>query len=111
MSKTTVKLISEMMPCNFIDGVEFIDLKSLNNAQKNYFKLAWKAFLDNLSCWEFDKQFYFDSSSQFYSLVSERGEAMISHPLYRALQALWLALGVNQGQMAGEKYITLYIII
>ncbi len=76
MPKTSVKLVHEMMPCDFIDGVEFIDLKSLNDDQKDYFRMAWEAYLGNLSCWEFDKQFYFDSSSQFYSLVSERGEVM-----------------------------------
>lgn len=85
-----------------------IDLRPLSEKQKDYFRKAHAAYRTNVRCWEFDGP-WFANSAQFNALISESGSAgVVEHPLWKALKELWLALGVNQGQMASERKETIY---
>ena len=106
MTTTTVNLVREI-PSKITRNTRVVDLRSLNKVQKKYFMKAWDDFQSDMLCWNFE---HINFSKRLFEIVS-RGEDILQHPLYLALVELWLALGVNQGEVAGTKNETLYIVI
>ncbi len=101
MPKVVVEVFSEVPGGLALDDVRVIDLRTLNPSEKDMFRAAHAEFLANISCWEFDNKWF--NRGGFYA-------ALEGSPLWEAAMELWLALGVNQSQMAGTDK-TVYIII
>lgn len=104
MAKVTVWLIRAPKLVGKIKLVEngetrIIDLRHLSKRQKKYFRKAYSAFLRNISCWDFNESYIAD-----HHFVSSEYSRLID-----ALTELWLALGVNQGQMSSDHDIAVYI--
>lgn len=112
MEKVTV-IVSNQVPGEQNRAkTKIVDLRLLNEKQKKYFHDAHAAFLRNEKCWDFDGPWFFNSRSPFHKLVKGTGREVVKHPLYKALMELWLALGVNQGEMAhGSDYDVVHIVI
>jgi len=106
VATTTVNLVREI-PSVTPNNTKVIDLRSISKVQKKYFMEAWGDFQSDMLCWNFE---HINFSKRLFEIVS-RGEDILQHPLYLALVELWLALGVNQGEVAGTKNETLYIVI
>jgi len=105
VAKVTVELVSQL-PAGIVGKIKiiegktkFTDLRSISEEQKKYFHQAYAAFLQNINCWDF-----------FTLNVESRAESE-NHPLKRALTELWLGLAVNQGEMASDCDLAVYVFI
>lgn len=91
MGKVTIEMAS-----SFVSEI-VIDLREASDAQKEYFKKAYAAFLKNQHWREFGSEWFYPNQ-EIRNLVSPRTfESFVRHPLYLAVEELWFALRVNQG--------------
>lgn len=97
------------------EDITIIDARSLNDNQMAYLMKAKDAFLKNPDCWSFWRIFFFygfdfGGAEEFFP-EAKTNEELVHHPLYEAIEELWLALGVNQGKMKSAKDKVVYVII
>lgn len=120
MAKVTVELVSESEEAagkiKLVQNgqTKIINLRALDKRQKEYFEKAYAAFLQNPSCWDFDGPWILDCDSilpaTLRDIISTEDLVATRH-LMGALVELWIALGVNQGQMTSSSDLTVYILI
>ena len=77
------------------------DTFELNQAENEFFDRALSKFSKNVNWAEFEN-FVFNPSSPIYSRRKSYGRLVLD-PLYRALQDMWLQLGVNQGEVQDDR--------
>ncbi|MDO8504308.1 MAG: hypothetical protein Q7S36_00445 [Candidatus Liptonbacteria bacterium] len=90
-----------------------IDLRSLGDRQKEYFREAYADFLSGMDCWEFERKYLSkgEGMSKLRAVVPWDGSGLFKHPLYMVLEELWLALGINNNQMkVADRDRTVYIL-
>ena len=73
----------------------------LDGADANFFRRALDKFDSNAKWFSFEN-FAFSSSSPIYARRKSYGR-LVKDPLYRALQDMWLQLGVNQGEVQDDR--------
>ena len=73
----------------------------LDGADANFFRRALDKF-DSNADWSSFENFAFGSSSPIYARRKSYGR-LVKDPLYRALQDMWLQLGVNQGEVQDDR--------
>jgi len=73
----------------------------LKGIEAEFFRRALKKFQSNIS-WVSFENFAFNSSSPIYARRRSYGR-LTKDPLYRALQDMWLQLGVNQGEVQDDR--------
>ena len=78
-----------------------IDLSGLSAEKKKLYQQAREKFQDNTNWLAFD-EFAFGKRSPIYSRESSHLD-VLNDPLYRALKAMWLQLGMRQGMIASGK--------
>lgn len=78
-----------------------IDLGELDPPRKLLYERAQKLFRSNTSWFTFERM-AFSFYSPLFDGITDRKEVVRS-PLFKALQDMWLQLGVNQGYVAPKK--------
>src|SRR5579862_6972992 len=78
-----------------------LDLAELDAESQAFFASAVERFKANQNLFDFER-FAFGFSAPVFQRAKSRAEVLGS-PLYLALKALWLCLGVRQGLMAGDN--------
>ena len=73
----------------------------LEGAEADFFRRALDKF-DSNAYWFSFANFAFSSSSPIYARRKSYGR-LVKDPLYRALQDMWLQLGVNQGEVQDDR--------
>jgi hypothetical protein len=73
----------------------------LNGADADFFRRALHKF-DNNAGWFSFENFAFSPISPIYARRESYGR-LVRDPLYRALQDMWLQLGVNQGEVQDDR--------
>lgn len=73
----------------------------LAGAEADFFRLALKKFQDNIK-WSAFENFAFSPRSPIYARRKSFGR-LSKDPLYRALQDMWLQLGVTQGEIQDNR--------
>lgn len=73
----------------------------LDGADADFFRRAMDKFHRNAYWWSFER-FAFSPSSPIYARRKSYGR-LVTDPLYRALQDMWLQLGVNQGEVQDDR--------
>jgi hypothetical protein len=81
-------------------GVD-LDLGELDPPRKLLYERAQKLFRNNASWFTFERM-AFSGYSPLFQGVTDR-KAVVRSPLFKALQDMWLTLGVNQGYVAPKK--------
>ncbi len=77
-----------------------VELNGLGENEKRFFTLAQERFRAKASWFAFD-EFAFGMNSPVYARNGARGE-VIRHPLYLALEDMWIELGIAQGRIAAS---------
>jgi hypothetical protein len=77
------------------------DLFELSQAEAEFFGRALNKFNQNVN-WSVFETFAFDPKSPIYARRKSYGRLVLD-PLYRALQDMWLQLGVNQGEVQDDR--------
>ena len=77
------------------------DKLELSESEGDFFGRAVKKFHDNAS-WSAFEGFAFGPTSPIYARRKSYGR-LVMDPLYRALQDMWLQLGVNQGEVQDDR--------
>lgn len=78
-----------------------IDLNGLNDTERRFYRRALKEFQKNVNWREFD-HFALGKNSLLYDGKRSHLE-VLKHPLYLAVQDMWLQLGIQQGMVARKK--------
>jgi hypothetical protein len=77
------------------------DKFELDGADADFFSRALDKFRSNAN-WSSFENFAFSPSSPIYARRKSYGR-LVTDPLYRALQDMWLQLGVNQGEVQDDR--------
>ncbi len=77
------------------------DNLELDGADADFFLRALDKFHSNAS-WSSFENFAFSPRSPIYARRKSYGR-LVRDPLYRALQDMWLQLGVNQGKVQDDR--------
>lgn len=77
------------------------DNLELDGADADFFRRALDKFHSNAN-WSSFENFAFGPSSPIYARRKSYGR-LVKDPLYRALQDMWLQLGVNQGEVQDDR--------
>jgi hypothetical protein len=75
-----------------------VDLGSLDDEKKRFFRVAQAQFSSNANWFEFE-QLVFSYTSPVFHRSRNRAD-VLSDPLYHALKDMWLQLGIKQGFVA-----------
>ena len=74
----------------------------LEGADADFFRRALDKFSSNANWWSSFENFAFGPNSPIYARHKSYGR-LVKDPLYRALQDMWLQLGVNQGEVQDDR--------
>jgi hypothetical protein len=77
------------------------DNLELDGAEAVFFRRALVKFHSNVP-WSSFENFAFNPDSPIYARRKSYGR-LVKDPLYRALQDMWLQLGVNQGEVQDDR--------
>ena len=118
MPKVTIVLVEPDSKArrkkDFSKSRKCIDLRIVNDRQREYFREAYTDFLRGMDCWEFDKK-YLSKGAGMPKLrelaPTWAGADIFRHLLYLALEELWVALCANQSHAANLVERTVYIVI
>lgn len=77
------------------------DRFELSQLEAEFFARALTKFRENVDWFAFET-FAFNPSSPIYARRKSYGR-LVMDPLYRALQDMWLQLGVNQGEVQDDR--------
>ncbi len=77
------------------------DRFELTQAEAEFFARALSKFRENVD-WSAFESFAFNPGSPIYARRKSYGR-LVMDPLYRALQDMWLQLGVNQGEVQDDR--------
>ena len=78
-----------------------VDIDSLPEDQARFYRNAMRYYRRKPDWWGFH-EFAFGPYSLMYEMIKGRKKA-IGTPMYEALKAMWLQLGVEQGEVGTDK--------
>ena len=78
-----------------------VDIDSLPEDEAHFYRIAMRKYREKMNWMAFD-DFVFGPGSLMYKAIKSRAR-VIGTPMYEALKAMWLQLGVQQGMIKPDE--------